>query len=622
MSQLDKLLQDALQQRDDKQRQVVFNPERPDLEPTDTQFEILQDNEHNIIHCLGGNRCLSEDTLVLTPYGARPINCIKKGDTVFDEDGYPIQVEKTFFNGKKDVYPIYVEGENEPFAWATKDHKFLVKSKTLGGKRVAVGDFKSSTLIQRVVDDEIIYVNVKVGDDYKNVYTYDIHVNSATNFYCLANGIVTSNSGKTQLGARILTWWFENNHPYMERPEKWGKGPLTLLMLGKVSTLTEVELFEKKIKPYLTPGCWKQPHRQGGTIQWVEHKTNGNRIVFISHHNPKAAREKAQGYAAHFIWTDEMSTAELLSELMMRMITTDGHMFNSFTPLIINEKVRKMVDGASGLAKKYMLNMLDNPLIKNDPKAIQLVMDSMSHLSEAERNTRLNGDWYMGTRRVYEFNEDIQVRALPAHYDPYSWRMVLTVDPAASGVAGTMTCVEDPHTGDWYMKRAEYVKDTLNTADLIEKCEAIRGHISPMRRIVDSANTWYTKDARSMGLHYTPVIKKKDRKADLIKGLQTGFDSRKFFVTPDCPLFIDEVTSCMYSETVENKIVGASNYHLLDCAQYFWEMKPHWEPADPTINGPDAFYARIMSQHKQRKAIESSKKEINKPFRIRVKRWK
>ena len=91
-------------------------------------------------------------------------------------------------------------------------------------------------------------------------------------------------SGKSQLGSTALTCWFNNDHPYMERPKEWGDGPLTLMVLGRVGEQIESELYEKKIKPYLKEGTYKA-QRTGQSLQRLVHKKNGNRMLFFSHHN-------------------------------------------------------------------------------------------------------------------------------------------------------------------------------------------------------------------------------------------------------------------------------------------------------------------------------------------------
>ena len=40
-------------------------------------------------------------------------------------------------------------------------------------------------------------------------------------------------SGKSMTGGREAAWMFTETHPYWERPEEWGKMPLTMLIVGR-----------------------------------------------------------------------------------------------------------------------------------------------------------------------------------------------------------------------------------------------------------------------------------------------------------------------------------------------------------------------------------------------------
>ena len=140
--------------------------------------------------------------------------------------------------------------------------------------------------------------------------------------------IVGSNrSGKTQLGAKILSYWFNEDHPYLKRPKQWGTKPLTLMMIGQVGSQMDTELWRNKLEKFLKPGSYKVV-RQGNAIDYVEHKENGNRIVFIAHLDPDAARKKAQAYTAQVVWLDEMpSKSGIITELRLRVFDEDGYMY-------------------------------------------------------------------------------------------------------------------------------------------------------------------------------------------------------------------------------------------------------------------------------------------------------
>lgn len=75
----------------------------------------------------GPNGCLAEGTLVLTDKGPIPIEDIKIGDIVYDENGNPITVLKTFYTGEKTV--VELKNRYSVLAECTYDHVWLCKNK-------------------------------------------------------------------------------------------------------------------------------------------------------------------------------------------------------------------------------------------------------------------------------------------------------------------------------------------------------------------------------------------------------------------------------------------------------------------------------------------------------------
>ena len=427
--------------------------------------------------------------------------------------------------------------------------------------------------------------------------TWDIEVSNDSHLFLLANGTVSHNS---QLGSRITTWWFNGNHPYQSRPASWGKGPITIMVIGRVSQQIENELFPNKIRPFLEPGTWKA-QRVGNTLQYIEHLETGNRMLFFSHHNINEAREKVQAFTTHFVWLDEMAdSASFINELNMRLITTGGRMIATFTPLVRSEEVRKLVDSPTDFTVKYKLSMLDNPLLKENPELLKRALSQLSIMPEAERNTRLSGDWYRGEFTVYKFDTKRDVHT-PIDYS-YRWRHILSVDPAMSGNTGVTVWAERPNTGVWYCMEAYYTSGMLSPAHLVDYIEKRHQHLNIVRRVADPHEVWFFGTAANAGKHYVGVHKKSERKKELIKSLQQAIDDESIKISASCRELIEEFTSCEYSESGEDRIINASRYHLLDSAQYFWDNRLKTQKIVPNVPALQHFEATIMAQHKARKA--------------------
>jgi len=419
-------------------------------------------------------------------------------------------------------------------------------------------------------------------------------------------------AGKSQLGARIVTWFFNENHPHLSRPPQWGTGPITILVIGRVGEQIESELFAKKIKPLLIEGTYTV-HRLGGVLQRVIHQ-NGNRMLFFSHHNVNEAREKLQAYTAAVVWLDEMAdSASFINELRVRLVTTNGKLVATFTPLIRSEEVRRIIDGlAAPHGRKHVISMLDNPLIANDPARLREVIDSFKDMSDAERRTRLYGDWYIGDNAVYEFRPDKHV----AHEPDYShgWRHVVSVDPAMSGKTGLSIWAENPLTQVWWCVKAVYIDKVLSPQDLVERVEKVTARYNVVRRVADPHEVWFITAAQ-VGTPNCPkrtfvgVYKKHDRKNEMIKALQTALTSGqvKIMDGDETADLRNEFLNCQWSETADNKIVGASKYHLLDTAMYFVDLKP--KPTEPqSVNTVERMEQELRQANKERRVRDHKRK--------------
>lgn len=407
-------------------------------------------------------------------------------------------------------------------------------------------------------------------------------------------------SGKSAVSARIISWFLTETHPKWKRPDRWGDEPLLALVCGRTGKQIEESLLPK-IRSYLEPGTFKEV-RIGNIIQRLE-LDNGNRIVFQSLENPNMARERIQSYVAHFVWLDELPpTVEILNELLIRIQARDGHFIASFTPLVRNVKVQKFVDGlVEPLAKTYRFKMLDNPLYADTQRQAE-ILASLGHLPEHVRNSRLYGEWMSDDNAVFHFDYNAMVE-MPSNYSPL-WRHVESVDPAIKSALGYTLWAEDPSSGIWYCIKAEYLKGIFVPTELVTAVAKLSAGYNVIRRISDPHESWYIHTAASMGINYTGVYKKNDRKAELIKNFQEGLGSQ-LRIAPMAELLIEEITSARWSDSRDGKIASGSDYHLLDSSQYFQDVKPKRE-ASPQVGLP--WDAALYTAHVKRKKDEEVKK--------------
>lgn len=384
--------------------------------------------------------------------------------------------------------------------------------------------------------------------------------------------IGSNRSGKSQLGARAISWFFENNHPYLERPPEWGDGPITILFVGQVQEQMESALWVPKVERFLEPGSYK-PVKQGGSISRIEHKTNGNRIIFISHQDSEAARKKAQGYAAHVIWLDEMpNKASLLSELRARVLDTNGFMYCTFTPLLRNIEIKKIVDGKSPNSKKWFISVLDNPVFESRKDEIVAEFRAMSS-SEAEFQARLNGQWMTGDNAVFLYDSERHWRSLPDGYEPHLWPHVAVVDPAASGQAGLTVYAREPDRDIWYCIMARYLRGDAFSR-MVPEIESIIKKFNIVKRICDCNPSGFYKEAHIHGIKYFPITEKSYNKENSIDEANNALSEGRVFMSTGADLLIDELVTCARSEDNPDRIIKASKYHTADTFRYFVQLKP------------------------------------------------
>lgn len=425
-------------------------------------------------------------------------------------------------------------------------------------------------------------------------------------------------SGKTLTASRIVAWFFQGWHPYIDLQALWPDESLVILVCGRVINQIE-EIWLRKIRPFLNDDEWRE-NRQGGTLQYVVNPKNGNKIIFCSHQNPAEAQEKLQSYSLHLAWLDELTDhLGVIEEMQRRVQERRGAMLITFTPKIRAPQVRKFLETPNPYAKLYGIHMLDNPSYAERKEEI---LAQISALPEAQRNTILYGDWYVGERCVFSYDASRHCKDFPPGYSTM-WPHVVAVDPAASGLMGlSVWAAPDPNSFTWYCVKAKYLKGAAPT-DLIFKVEEETQGYQVLWRICDTHEQWFVKEASKHKIHYRTVPHKRDRKKELIAQLNQALASGRVVLTPEADALAAELTSAQWSETNEDRIINASSYHVADTAQYFVDQIPRVVERRPEELTFDAQLSRANKLRKQNELARHKKEK--QTFRIVAKRgrtWK
>jgi hypothetical protein len=433
--------------------------------------------------------------------------------------------------------------------------------------------------------------------------------------YCVAG----NQSGKSTLVARELAWILNGEHPFWTRPKRWGDKPLLVIVAGQTRQIIETELWRGKLLRFLNAADWKEDKKPHGIIGARNLKT-GDEIVFIPHGDgSEDTIRNMQSYVANYVWLDEMpKSTKVLTELLERVIAMRGYLLASFTPLQVNAEIRRIIDASDGIhAKRYRMSKLDNPRFAKERERL---IAATAGMTIAERNTRLYGEWAVASTAVFAFEPEKHVAELPKSYDPLTWEHVEAIDPALSSKTGYVLVARDPETKVWYTVKADYIegKKGKDPNEACLECYNKGAGYRIVRRVSDVAN-WFTPLMyNSYGYTYLQPYNKNSRKAELISGLQKALSDGILKVTPECELLIEEFTTCRWSETAIDKIVGSQHYHLLDALQYFVDCRPKREEPKPERKASrDEQLMRAFEEEKKKQALVKKINTVQKISRRR-----
>jgi phage terminase large subunit-like protein len=440
------------------------------------------------------------------------------------------------------------------------------------------------------------------------------------------NFVVGSNrSGKTALGGRIISWWFMENHPYMSRPKEWGDKPIKILMMGQDTRNIQFEIFAEKIKPFIgVEGVDYKVKRDGGNVSAVTNLHNGNVIVFMSHSDAEQARRRGQGFTAQIVWLDEMpSISSILTELIMRVVTTNGYMYTTFTPLIRNDEIRKIVDSADGIkTKKWLISILDNPSLSEEKRTELVAYFRSISGSESEFRARMYGDWLAAESLVFKYNSDLNLDN-PSGYDPQIWPHVAVVDPAASSIAGLSVWARHPSADVWWCVKAKYLNGQA-FSELVQTVEGEISHFNIVKRICDCNPSGFYHEAYLQDIKYMPVSDKQYNKENMIDACNKALLEETVYLTNGAQTLIDELTVCSRHEDDPSRILKASKYHTADTFRYFIHAKPKYEGPKQVVDR-EALVRYNWKQHlkKEGEKYQATKeKQARKELkRLRRRRW-
>lgn len=573
------LIQQAVQVLQKQNLRDCLDPLFPNSRPHAKQWEILNDiGKYLYRWVICGNQCKPYYSQVSMADGTtKNISDVEVGDRVITFDtskGIFVEstVIRTWNNGVKEVWRYITQDGGTTDS--TPNHQMVVRDSENNYVKSRIDEV--THLIDNTLSNNLIVDKYPIGE----MTVYDITVDHPDHNY-LCDNLITGNSGKSSMACREIAWVLNGDHPTWTRPPEWGSDAITVLVAGQDRKMMELELWGNKLRHFFNPDDWREV-RAGQSLQYVEHKTNGNRIIFVSHaDSSEKNRKHMQGYVAHYVWVDEMpASIKVLEELQRRVDARRGYFLATFTPKFKNVQIKKFIETAdTTLNKRYRMSKLDNPLYAD---RLEEELRKLSNMSEDMRNAILNGDWMSGDGLIYNYNADAHGEPIPEHYSPTEWRHMLVVDPATESKLGYSLWAEDPQseilkvdpyreTGrrKWYCVTSGYVEGIRVPTKIIQTMEErVKGY-RITHRLADSHEGWYIAQAAAMGYIYKPVERKtvEGMKSKFIATSQELMGSLIHIPSTNVE-FVDELCSYERNQDTGN-IIKSSKYHIIDSFHYF-----------------------------------------------------
>lgn len=244
---------------------------------------------------------------------------------------------------------------------------------------------------------------------------------------------------------------------------------------------------------------------QGVDVVQVRHKSGGwSAIGFKNYEQPI---EAFYGTDQHWVWADEICPIDVYNECLVRLMTTNGIIYVTFTPLKgITPLVAKFCESADYLAgAKAIIGLrptqedddefANEAIVGNSFKAlVQAGWDDAPWLGEQEkerilessephlRETRRTGVPSMGSGNVYPISMETMVCApfeIPSHF-----KRLYALDVGWNTTAAVWLA-QDPSTGTVYVYDEHYMKEqppAVHAASIRARGEWIPGVIDPASR--------------------------------------------------------------------------------------------------------------------------------------------
>jgi phage terminase large subunit-like protein len=325
---------------------------------------------------------------------------------------------------------------------------------------------------------------------------------------------------------------------------------------------------------------------QGIDIIQVKHVSGGwSTIGFKNYEQPMAA---FYGTALDWAWLDEECPQDIYNEILIRTMTTNGIVFNTFTPLKgLTPQVVRFLEQADYLAGAKKILSLPTPEgedqgedarlqgITSNKAVIQAGWDDAAWLTEEAKSSMLAdtpphlrearrlGTPAMGSGNVYPIS--LESMLIPPFQIPDYFKKLYALDVGWNRTAA-LWCAIDPQSDIIYIIDEHYLSESpppIHASAIRSRGSWIPGVIDPASRgRTQKDGTQLIKDYKDLGLQVVPAINAVDAG---IQNLWLRMSSGTLKVFNTLPNFAKEFV--LYRRDEKGKIIK-ENDHLMDCLRY------------------------------------------------------
>lgn len=433
---------------------------------------------------------------------------------------------------------------------------------------------------------------------------------------CLGRYIAGANrAGKSDAEVMEAVWWCTDTHPYLPRPESWGKGALRIRFV----VVDIVKGVEDIILPKLKRWCATSDLKGGSFEDSWDNRTltftfrNGSTIQFLTH---GMDLDKHGGVPLHAVFFDEIPPQNIFNENLMRLVDYNGFWVIAATAVggmgwTYDYIWEPWENGEVDFIFCIQLKQSDNPYLEADSVErgkYYLAMD------DAERHIREEGAFVAKSGLVFpNFKKKTHVLEAPLQLHEFrSWAWYSSVDFGWNNPTAWLWHAVAPD-GRIYTFAESYGSQTTTAewSAIIHEREA-GFQKQPEVRVGDPAGNQHQMNTGTSviseyarrgvyigteGIPKDPMIG--IEKMQQYFGVQPlsgwGRDRPTWMISPNCVHLIRELMRLRWASYESDKKSYDSNKkeevhkkddHAFDSAKYFATMMPDLRPlVDETTSG-------------------------------------